>query len=58
MSYLYKGKTPLEIAEKFINSYFERNSVEKLLPKGISNYHHGVFLSGVENVYLQNNKKE
>lgn len=58
MSYLYNGKTPLDIAESFIDSYLERNSVEDLLPKGISNYHHGVFLSGVENVYLQNNKKE
>lgn len=51
-------KTPLEIAEKFIDFYIEINPVEKLLPNGISNYIHGVFLSGVENIYLQNNKKE
>ena len=58
MKYSYNEKKPLKIAEKFIDSYFERISVEKMAPDGISNYHHGVFLSGVEQVYFQNKKEE
>ena len=48
MKYSYKGKTPLEVAEKFIDSYIERIPVEKFLPGDVPNYHQGVFLSGVE----------
>lgn len=58
MRYLYKENTPLEIAERFIDSYIKNNPVEKLLPKGISNYHHGVFLLGIESAYLQNKNEE
>ncbi len=58
MSYVYKGKSPIEIAEEFIDSYVSKMTVDELIPNGISNYHHGVFLSGMENVYLQNEKKE
>lgn len=58
MQYKYKGVTPLEIAEKFIDSYFERIPVEKFVPTGKCNYHQGVFLSGVERVYEQDKKPE
>ncbi len=58
MSYSYKGKKPIEYAEVFIDSYINSKPVDKLIPDGISNYHHGVFLSGMENIYLQNGKRE
>ena len=54
----YDNMAPLEIAEQFIDSFMKKTPVEKLVPGGISNYLHGVFLSGVEKVYLQNNKEE
>ena len=58
MAYIYRGSRPIEIAETFIDSYINNKPVEELIPDGISNYHHGVFLSGVESIYLQNEKKE
>lgn len=58
MSYRYRGKRPIEVAEEFIDSYIENKPVEELIPGGIPNYHHGVFLSGMESVYLQNEKRE
>ena len=58
MGYTYKGKTPLEVAEKFIDSYIRVKPVEEIIPGGISTYLHSVFLSGIEKVYVQNRKKE
>ena len=58
MSYIYKGKSPIDFAEKFIDSFIAENTPEKIAPSGISNYIHGVFMSGVEKVYLENNKEE
>lgn len=55
--YQFDGVSPLEIAEKFIDSYIERISVEELVPGGVANYHQGVFLTGVEKIYLQNKKE-
>lgn len=54
----YDDMTPLEIAEQFIDSFIKKTPVEKLVPNCISNYLHGVFLSGVEKVFLQNDKDE
>lgn len=58
MQYKYNEVTPLEIAEKFIDSYIERIPIDKFVPNRTCNYHQGVFLSGVEKVYLQNRKGE
>lgn len=58
MGYAYNQRTPLEVAEEFIDSYIRVKPVEELIPGGISTYLHSVFLSGVEKAYLQNNKKE
>ena len=58
MQYKYNEVTPLEIAEKFIDSYIERIPIGKFVPNRTCNYHQGVFLSGVEKVYLQNRKGE
>lgn len=58
MPYTHNGLSSIEIAEQFIDSYIEINPVEKLLPNGVSNYIQGVFLSGVESIYFQNNKEK
>ena len=58
VGYAYNQRTPLEVAEEFIDSYIRLKPVEELIPGGISTYLHSVFLSGVEKVFLQNNKKE
>lgn len=55
--YQFNGVSPLETAERFIDSYIERISVEELVPGDVANYHQGVFLTGVEKIYLQNHKK-
>ena len=58
MSYTYKGKRPIETAEKFLESYMKNCPAKKLPPEGHFTYHHGVFLSGVEKLYLQNNNEK
>ena len=47
MSYTYKGKRPIETAEKFLESYMKNCPAKKLPPEGHFTYHDGVFLSGV-----------
>ncbi len=58
MTYTYKGKRPIAIAESFIDSYINRVPAVKLPPERRFTYHQGVFLSGVEKIYLQNKKSE
>lgn len=57
MQYRYKGESPLEVAQRFIDSYIEKVPAEKLPPEGAFTYHQGVFLSGVESIYRQNKKE-
>ncbi len=58
MSYTYKGQTSLQIAEKFIDSFIERKPAELLGKSTVSNYIQGVFIAGLEKVYLENRKPE
>ncbi len=58
MSYTYNGKTSIQIAENFIDSFISKKPVDVLCPNKVSNYIQGVFLLGLEKVFLENNKKE
>lgn len=56
--YLYKGKSPIEYGEIFINNFLSNTSMEKFDPDGLSNYIKGVFMLGMEKVYEQDRKEE
>ena len=52
--YSYKGKTPLEYGEIFIDNYLDHHTVADFEPHGISNYIKGVFTLGIDKIYKQN----
>lgn len=58
MSYTYQGKRPVNYAEEMIDAYLAGIPAEELPPKGQFTYHQGVFLSGVEQNYLRDHRKE
>ena len=58
MLYTYKGKRPITYAEEFIDAYVSDVPAAELPPRGCFTYHQGVFLSGVEQIYLQNTRGE
>ena len=57
MRYKAVNQMPLRIAENFIDQYIRHIPAQELPPKKMFTYHQGVFLSGVEHVYLQNGNK-
>lgn len=57
MSYTYNGKRPISYAEEMIDAYIANIPAKELPPKEKFTYHQGVFLSGVEQNYLQNGKQ-
>lgn len=58
MSYTCNGKRPVGYAEEMIDAYIADIPAEELPPKGCFTYHQGVFLSGVEQNYLRDGRKE
>ena len=54
----YKNMKPLELAELACSTMMKKFEAEKLPPVGHFHYHQGVFLSGVEQTYLNTGKKE
>lgn len=66
--YLYKGKSPLQYGELFIDNFWENNTVDDFETDdfkkyGVSDYINiptyikGVFLFGIEKIYRQNRKE-
>lgn len=56
--YSYKGKTPIQYGEEFIDNYLAHHTVEDFEPKGISNYIKGVFMLGIDKIYQQNKNEQ
>lgn len=56
--YSYKGKTPIQYGEEFIDNYLAHNTLEGFEPDGISNYIKGVFMLGIDKICRQNKNKQ
>ncbi len=56
--YSYKGKTPLQYGEEFIDNYLAHHTIENFEPNGISNYIKGVFMLGIDKIYQQNKNEQ
>lgn len=54
----YKEKTPLEYGEMGCRALMHQYTPENLPPKGSMFYHQGVFLSGMQQIYLIGGNKE
>ena len=52
------NKKPIEYAEMVCNAIMNKYTAEKLPPEGVLFYHQGVFLSGMQRMYLLNGKKK
>lgn len=50
--------SPLELAEKICTTMMNKFAAENLPPEGHFHYHQGVFLSGMEQTYLNTGKKK
>lgn len=56
--YSYKGKTPIQYGEEFIDNYLAHRTVDDFEPRGISNYIKGVFMLGIDKICQQNKNEQ
>lgn len=56
--YLYKGKSPIQYGEEFIDNYLAHHTIEDFEPHGVSNYIKGVFMVGIDKICQQNKNEK